>query len=57
MPVSGIICVGLGIIFLIASRFIPSRRFKIRLMIGGPILIICGILILTGVIEPRTSLF
>ncbi len=47
---------GLGIVFIVVGIILSARRLKLRLSrgkltgIGGPILIILGILIITNVI-------
>ena len=51
MTALAIIFIVLGIALPLISRFIPWRRQRIRLLIGGPVLVIIGILMLTGVIE------
>jgi len=53
MTLAGIVCIVLGIALPIASRIMTSRRRKIRMLRGGPILVIIGILMLTGVIQPQ----
>ena len=48
----GIVCIVAGVGYLIASRLMSPSRNRTWILVGGPILIIVGTLLLTGAIEP-----
>jgi len=52
MSATGIILIAVGSALFIANRLGWSYR-RTRILIAAPVLIVVGILILTGVIEPR----
>ena len=54
MTTAGIICIVVGILAFAIGLLKPnlrSRWFRWRLLIGGPVAVVIGILILTGVIS------
>lgn len=53
MTAAGIICIVAGLLALgigLLKNNLRSRWFRWRLLIGGPVAVVIGILVLTGVI-------
>ena len=53
MTAAGIICIVVGVLaFGIGLIRNPTKRrwFRLRLLIGGPVVVVIGILVLTGII-------